>query len=304
MRAGAPAPVRAPTGAAAGVGGHGVRGRRRGQGGCRGRRAGAARGGAPRLGGATVTVCVTVTGAGSGGAGRAGSAEAVVPAKPTTAAMPAATPPATTRQLRAFVQHRARSFRSRTRYPLGLRRTATPGQADCIHAAGPLQGASELECDLEPSPDPSAMQPRPTRHRRAATAITDRLAECAPGIARLSRSVQDCQRPYTLCAVTEYRADRPTEPRTAGRRIDAPQFRYTAELAGRIEQTWQEQLGSAGHLQRAQPGRLARAHRRHRRFRPTRCSSRTCSRTRPVRVCTSAIRWATSPPTSTRATSG
>jgi hypothetical protein len=53
--------------------------------------------------GVTVTVCVTVTGAGSGGAGGMGSADALAPAKPTTAADTAATPPITTRQLRAYL---------------------------------------------------------------------------------------------------------------------------------------------------------------------------------------------------------
>src|SRR6185369_14098315 len=52
--------------------------------------------------GATVTVCVTVAGIGSGGCGSTGSAEAVDPAKPTTAATLAAAPPARSRQRRAI----------------------------------------------------------------------------------------------------------------------------------------------------------------------------------------------------------
>ena len=53
--------------------------------------------------GVGATVTVTVTGAGTGGAGTTGSAEAVVPAKPTTPAMPAAAPPATIRQRPALL---------------------------------------------------------------------------------------------------------------------------------------------------------------------------------------------------------
>jgi len=51
--------------------------------------------------GMTVTVCVTVAGAGWTGA--TGSADALAPANPMTAAVPAATPPMATRQLRAFL---------------------------------------------------------------------------------------------------------------------------------------------------------------------------------------------------------
>jgi len=60
-------------------------------------------GGGGAASGVTVTVCVTVTGAGTGGAGGIGSADALAPANPMTAADPAARPPITTRQLRAFL---------------------------------------------------------------------------------------------------------------------------------------------------------------------------------------------------------
>src|SRR5882757_4692393 len=50
----------------------------------------------------TVIVCVMVAGAGSAGCGSVGSAEAVVPARPTTQATPAAKPPIRRPQRRAF----------------------------------------------------------------------------------------------------------------------------------------------------------------------------------------------------------
>ena len=63
-------------------------------------------------------------------------------------------------------------------------------------------------------------------------------------------------------------------------------------------------VGERGHVQRAQPGRAA-----VRGLRPGRDPRRsptswTCSRTRPAPGCTSGTRWATSAPTSTRATGG
>ena len=51
----------------------------------------------------TVWVTVAVAVAAAGGAGGTGSADALAPVKPSTAAEPAATPPTSTRQLRAIL---------------------------------------------------------------------------------------------------------------------------------------------------------------------------------------------------------
>ncbi len=70
----------------------------------------------------------------------------------------------------------------------------------------------------------------------------------------------------------------------------APPFRYTAALANEIEARWQDRWEA-----RAPSRRPTRAARWRRPTAPrcprTSCTCWTCSRTRPARDCTSAIRW-------------
>ena len=80
--------------------------------------------------GAAATVCVAVAGVGSCGCGNTGSAEAVVPARPTTATTLAAAPPARSRQRRAisFIDG-GPSKRSRVRHT--QRQAPTVSWPDC-----------------------------------------------------------------------------------------------------------------------------------------------------------------------------
>ena len=107
--------------------------------------------------GGTATVCVTVAGMGSGGCGSTGSADAVAPAKPTTAAMPAAAPPARTRQRRAisFIDGGPSS---------AVRGSSHLRQAPTVSAREVL--ATRAGTDLESTSDRSATEPIPTRGRR------------------------------------------------------------------------------------------------------------------------------------------
>src|SRR3954465_3827883 len=110
--------------------------------------------------GATVTVCVTVAGAGSGGCGKMGSADAVVvPAIPITPAAAAATPPARTRQRRAFsiIDSDLLSVARGSSHPRS--------GADCIDRGELVTRAGT---HLGPSSDRAVMEPRPSRGRRSA----------------------------------------------------------------------------------------------------------------------------------------
>ena len=91
-----------------------------------------------------------------------------------------------------------------------------------------------------------------------------------------------------------------SEPRPT----DIPPFRYTAALADEIEARWQDYLGGARHLPRAQPDRRRWPTPTTRGPARRSCSCWTCSRTRPAPACTSGTRWATSAPTASPASSG
>ena len=98
---------------------------------------------------------------------------------------------------------------------------------------------------------------------------------------RRSRVVGAASGPYTLLGVTESSTAAAAGP--DGSDTDVPRYRYTADLAGRIEQTWQRNWQEWGRS--TCPTRWAR-------WRPptapacptTRSSSRTCSPTPRVRV--------------------
>src|ERR1700730_15655510 len=73
-------------------------------------------------------------------------------------------------------------------------------------------------------PESSAMEPRPTCGRRVGG-----------------------RHPYTLLSVTESPTAGPgSKPGGTDAESDAPRHRYTAELAGRLEQTWQDKWARLG----------------------------------------------------------
>ena len=112
--------------------------------------------------------------------------------------------------------------------------------ADCIHGRVP---ATRAGIDLQPCPDRSATEPRPTRCRRRRARTAVRWASWRP------RSAQAVDYPVH---VTERDGDSETS--------DTPQHRYTAELAGEIERAWQETWAGSGTFNVPNPvGSLASA---------------------------------------------
>ena len=137
-----------------------------------------------------------------------------------------------------------------------------------------------------PGPEPTWNQPLTGLQRNRDQPVADRRTACSYGAAITGLypvHVTDSPR-------RRHRTPRSTAtPRSWPGRSSAPGSR-----SGR----------TAGTFNVPNPVGSLAPRRRRRRCPPTRCSSRTCSRTRRVRACTSGIRSATSPPTSTPATTG
>ena len=194
-----------------------------------------------------------------------------MPAKPSTPATPAATPPARIRQRRA-------SRSSPEFLP------ESPSRPWAGHAPG--QGATVTPRQSRPPGlEPSWNQPltAPQRNRYLPVAGERAAADLYP-VHVSSESLPTPSRRKRLEPTPRSTAT----PRSWPGRSSVPGSRR-------------------GHSRAPStcPTRWARWRRpTARRCPPTRCSCRTCSRTRRARACTSGIRSATSPPTSTPATSG
>ena len=81
-----------------------------------------------------------------------------------------------------------------------------------------------------------------------------------------------------------------------------PSFRYNAKLAQGIEEKWQKIWDDEGTFWAANVNGDLKDGKGHNAEGARPISRWTCSRTRPARACTSATRWATSPPTWSAAT--